>query len=133
MCGECHYSCFINLSFESCDKISARLKGKAYKIAVRPAILYGSKTWPIKRMHEKKVNAAEMRMLRWMCGVTRKDKVRDDYIRGTVKVTEVCVKIQERRINWYGHVIRSEEDYIGNRVMEMHVDGRRRRGRPKLS
>ncbi|XP_069997622.1 uncharacterized protein [Penaeus vannamei] len=75
-----------------CDKkISAKLKGKVYKIAVRPAILYESESWPIKRVHEKKVNVAEMRMLR------------------------------------------SEEDYIGNRVMEMHVDGRRRRGRPKLS
>ena len=117
-----------------CDKkISARLKGKVYKTAVRPAILYGSETWPIKRVHEKKVNVAEMRMLRWMCGVTRKDKIRNDYIKGTVKVTEVSAKMQERRINWYGHVIRSEEGYIGNQVMEMHVDGRRRRGRPKLS
>ncbi|XP_069973578.1 uncharacterized protein [Penaeus vannamei] len=71
-------------------------------------------------------------MLRWMCGVTRKDKIRNDNIRGTVKVAEVSAKMQERRINWYGHVIRSEEDYIGNRVMEMHVDGRRRRDRPKL-
>ncbi|XP_069977528.1 uncharacterized protein [Penaeus vannamei] len=66
-----------------------------------------------------------------MCGVTRKDKIRKNYVRGTVKATEVSAKMQERRINWYGHVIRSEEDYIGNRVMEMHVDGRRR-GRPKL-
>ncbi|XP_069999409.1 uncharacterized protein [Penaeus vannamei] len=74
-----------------------------------------------------------MRMFRWMCGVTRKDKIRNYYIRGRVKVTEVSAKMQERRINWYGHVIRSEADYIGNRVMEMHVDGRRRRGRPKLS
>nr|XP_027224790.1 uncharacterized protein LOC113816996 [Penaeus vannamei] len=38
-----------------CDKkISTRLKGKVYKTAVRPALLYGSETWPIKRVHEKK-------------------------------------------------------------------------------
>nr|XP_027233168.1 uncharacterized protein LOC113824612 [Penaeus vannamei] len=38
-----------------CDKkISARLKEKVYKTAVRSAILYGSETWPIKRVHEKK-------------------------------------------------------------------------------
>nr|XP_027231092.1 uncharacterized protein LOC113822750 [Penaeus vannamei] len=98
-----------------CDKkISARLKGKVYKTAVRPAILYGSETWPIKRVHEKKVNVAEMRMLRWMCGVTRKDKIRNDYIKGTVKVTEVSAKMQERRINWYGKLkpgkTRQEQD-----------------------
>ena len=48
-----------------CDKkISARLKGKVYKTAVRPAMLYGSETWPMKRVHEKKVDVTEMRMLR---------------------------------------------------------------------
>nr|XP_027221221.1 uncharacterized protein LOC113813441 [Penaeus vannamei] len=38
-----------------CDKkISARLKGKVYKNSCETAILYGSETWPIKRVHEKK-------------------------------------------------------------------------------
>ena len=29
-----------------------------------------------KKKQEKKVDVAEMRMLRWMCGLTRRDKVR---------------------------------------------------------
>ncbi len=121
------------LSGVLCDrKISARLKGKVYKTAVRPSLLYGSETWPLKKVQEKKVNVAEMRMLRWMCGVTRKDKIRNEYIRGTVKVTEVSAKMQERRINWYGHVIRRGDEYVGKRVMTSQVEGRRRRGRPKL-
>ena len=116
-----------------CDKkISARLKGKVYKTAVRPALLYGCETWPVKESHEKKANVAEMRMLRWMCGVTMKDKIRNEQIRGTVKVIELSKKMQERRLNWYGHILRSEDDHIGKQVMGMQVEGRRRRGRPKL-
>ena len=40
-------------------------------------------------------------------------------------------KVQERRLRWYGHVMRSEEHYVGRRAMVMKVQGRRKRGRPK--
>ena len=40
-------------------------------------------------------------------------------------------KVQERRLKWYGHVMRREDHYIGRRAMEMKVQGRRKRGRPK--
>ena len=72
-----------------------------------------------------------MRMLRWMCGVTKLDKIRNERIRGTTKVGEITKKVQERRLKWYGHVMRREEHYIGRRAMVMKVQGRRKRGRPK--
>ena len=116
-----------------CDKkVSARLKGKVYKAAVRPAMMYASETWAMKRVHEKKVNVAEMRMLRWMSDVTRKDKIRNDRIRGTVKVAQLSSKMQEKRLNWYGHVMRKDESYVGKRAMSMEVEGHFGRGRPKF-
>ena len=115
-----------------CDRrISARVKGKVYKTVVRPAMLYGSETWAVKRAQEKKMDAVEMRMLRWMCGVTKMDRLTNDRIRGTTKVGELSKKVQERRLKWFGHVTRREENYIGKRVMRMEVQGRRKRGRPK--
>ena len=115
-----------------CDrKISARVKGKVFKSVVRPAMLYGAETWPIKRAQESKLEVAEMRMLRWMLGVTRRDKVRNSLIRGTAKVTEVTKKVQERRMQWFGHIKRPEEEYVSRRILDMEVEGRRQRGRPK--
>lgn len=40
-----------------------------------PAMMYGLKTVPIKKCNEKKMEVAEMRLLRWMSGVTRKDRI----------------------------------------------------------
>ena len=40
-------------------------------------------------------------------------------------------KVQERRLEWYGHVMRREEHNVGRRAIEMKVQGRRKRGRPK--
>ena len=68
-------------------------------------------------------------MLRWMCGVTKLDEIRNERIRGTTKVWEIAKKVQERRLKWY--VIRREEHYVGRRMMEMKVQRRRKRGRPK--
>ena len=115
-----------------CDKrIGVKLKGKVYKTVVRPAMMYGSETWAVKRTHERKLDVAEMRMLRWMCGVTRRDRIRNEVIRGTTKVREISDKMQESRLRWYGHVMRRDGQYVGRRVMEMDIQGRRRRGRPK--
>ncbi|KAH1239114.1 CRS2-associated factor 2, chloroplastic [Glycine max] len=51
-----------------CDaKVPIKLKGKFYRTAVRPAILYGTECWAVKSQNETKVGVAEMRMLRWMC------------------------------------------------------------------
>ena len=115
-----------------CDRrISLRVKGKVYKTVVRPAMMYGAETWAVKKAQEKKLDVAEMRMLRWMSGVTKLDRIRNERIRGTTKVGEISKKVQESRLKWYGHVLRREEEYVGKRVMAMEVPGKRRRGRPK--
>ena len=48
-----------------------------------------------------------------------------------MKVGEITKKVQERRLKWYGHVMRREEHYVGRRAMEMKGQGRRNRGRLK--
>ena len=115
-----------------CDgRVSCRMKGKIYKMVVRPAMLHGAETWPVTRRQERKMEVAEMKMLRWLCGVTREDRIRNERIRGTVKVGNIGKKIQESRLRWFGHVQRRNEEYVGKRVEKLEVGGRRRRGRPK--
>ena len=68
-----------------------------------------------------------MRMLRWISGVTKLYRIRNERIRGTTKVGEISKKVQESRLKWYGHVLRREDEYVGKRVMAMEVPGNRRR------
>ena len=56
-----------------CNKrVPQKLKGKFYMTAIRPAMLYGAECWPTKRRHIQQLSVAEMRMLRWICGHTRR-------------------------------------------------------------
>ncbi|RXH97113.1 hypothetical protein DVH24_035781 [Malus domestica] len=66
--------------------------------AIRPAMLYGIECWAVKHQH---VGVVEMRMLRWMCGHTRKDKIRNEDIRGKVGVAEIEGKRRENRLRWF--------------------------------
>ncbi|KAL5168862.1 DnaJ subfamily C member 7 [Glycine soja] len=116
-----------------CDaKVSIKLKGKFYRTAVRPAILYGTECWAIKSQHETKVGVAEMRMLRWMCGKTRQDKIRNRAIRERVGVAPIVEKMVENRLRWFGHVERRPVDSVVRRVDQMkRRQTIRGRGRPK--
>ena len=91
-----------------CDKkMSLRIKGKVYKSVVRPAMMYGAETWALKKIHEKRFEVAEMRMLRWSCGVTRLDRIRNEVIRNKIKVIEVSKK--SKREDYNGMVMWREE------------------------
>ena len=72
-----------------------------------------------------------MKMLRFAMGVTRKDKIRNEYNRDTVKIERLGMKMREGRLRWYGHVMRRYQEYVGRKMMEMELPGKRKRGRPK--
>ena len=115
-----------------CDRrLPARVKGKVYSSMVRPAMVYGLETVAVTKKQVKEMEVAEMKMLRFAMGVTRKDKIRNEHIRSTVKVEQLGMKMREGRLRWYGHVMRRDQEYVGRKMMEMELPGKRRRGRPK--
>ncbi|XP_022004358.1 uncharacterized protein LOC110901883 [Helianthus annuus] len=78
-----------------CDKrFPVKLKGKFYRAAIRPSMLYGTDCWAIKKIHARKLEVAEMRMLRWMCGHTRLDKIRNKVFRERLGVASISDKIR---------------------------------------
>ena len=62
------------------------LKRKFYRTILRP-LLYGMECWANKKQYTQKISVAEMRILRWMCGKTWKDKVRNEDIHLQIGIT----------------------------------------------
>ena len=118
-----------------CDKrVPQKLKGKFYRTAVRPAMLYGAECWPTKRRHVQQLGVAEMRMLRWMCGHTRKDRVRNDDIRDRVGVAPIEEKLVQHRLRWFGHIQRRPpEAPVHSGWLKRAENVKRGRGRPNLT
>ncbi|CAK1598604.1 unnamed protein product [Parnassius mnemosyne] len=115
-----------------CDpKMPVKLKGQVYKTIIRPVLTYGKEAWPVLERYRQLLHVTEMNMLRWMCGVTWKDRVRNTYIRGSLHVRDIADKLQESRLRWYGHFLRRPASCVGNKCLDMTLPGTRSRGRPK--
>ena len=55
---------------------SYRIKGKIYKACVQSALTYGTETWAMKKANLQSLERTERMMVRWMCGVSLKDRKR---------------------------------------------------------
>ena len=97
-----------------------------YSSVVRPAMVYGLETVAVTKKQVKEMEVAEMKMLRFAMGVTRKDKIRNEYIRGTVKVERLGMKMREGRLRWHRHVIRRDQEYVGRKMMEIRSSEKRK-------
>ena len=113
-----------------CDKrVSQKLKDKFYRTAIRPAMLYGAECWPTKMRHVQQLSVAEMRMLRWFCGHTRRDRARNEVIRDRVGVAPIEEKLTQHRLRWFGHGQRRPPAPVRSGVLERVDNVKRGRGR----
>jgi len=79
-------------------------------------MMYEVETWALRRKDEELLERTEMRMLRWILGVSLKDRKRNEDIRRTVGVASIMDKIREARLQWYGHVQRREDGNCVKRI-----------------
>ena len=66
-------------------------------------------------------------MLRWMCGKTRKDRMKNVNIRNMIGVAPMEDKLRENRVGWFEHIYRRRSNTI------IRNDNTRENGRPKLT
>jgi hypothetical protein len=115
-------------------RVPLNLKGKFCRTTIRPAMLYGAECWPTKRRHVQQLSVAEMRMLRWICGHTKRVRVWNDDIRERLGMTPVDEKLMQHHLRWFGHIQRRPTAApIHNGVIRRTGNEKRGRGRPSLT
>jgi hypothetical protein len=68
-------------------------KLRIYNIASKAALYYGSEAWIINKRDAQKLEAAQMRFLRPLLGLTRLDRQRNSDIRNRLKVENILEDI----------------------------------------
>ena len=95
---------------------------------MRSSMLHGSETCPVRKEKEVALEQAEMRMVRWMCGIKLKDRFPSKELRERLGIDDTAVVLQQNRLRWYGHVLRKEDDDWVKKCTEYEVKGPRTRG-----
>ena len=105
--------------------------GKVYEACIRSVMLYGGKTWALTARLEGILLSCYRRMLRYMAGVTWRDRVRSGEVARRYGVGELGDVLRVRRLGWFGHVVRRVEMGILGKTQHVVAPGQWPPGRPK--
>ena len=87
--------------------MSLRAKEIIYTTCLRPAMLYDSEIWPTKIEDIRKMQRSEIRMLRWMGGVSLSERKSNECVRSMLAIDDIGEVMRQNR--WCGHVERRDE------------------------
>ena len=112
--------------------ISLNTKGALYRTCVQNVMLYGGETWPVKAEDIQRLHRNEMAIVRWMCGASlrQEDCPSSETLRNKLGVKPIQDVLQQRRLRWFGHVERRDEDCWLKRVQVLQAPGKAPPGRP---
>ena len=85
------------------------MRGTLYSSCVQSSMLYGSETWPVRKENEVELKRAEMRMVRWMCGIKLQDRIPSKELRERLGLFDIIPVLQQNRLQWYGYVEQKED------------------------
>jgi len=85
--------------------VSLNMRGRLYSSCVRSSMLHGSETWPVRKENVVPLQKAEIRMVRWMCGIKLKDRLPSKQLRERLGIDDIALVLQQNRLRWYGHVL----------------------------
>jgi len=79
---------------------------KIYNTLIVPTFLNWSENWTVTASQRRRIEAAEMKLLRPLAGCTLHDHKIKDFISREVKITGILDRIDEYRLNWHLHLQR---------------------------
>ena len=77
----------------------------------------------------RRIDRAEMYMVRWMCNVKLKDRKSSSELQSHLGLESVREIMQCGRLRWFGHVERVENHHLVKRIRDLNVKWHRGRGK----
>lgn len=102
-------------------EISITTKKRVYEAVVRSVLLYGAESWTLSTVEERALSAFDHICMRRILGVSYLDRVSNLDIRERIGIRlPAAYMIQERRMRWFGHVLRRENTFIAQLALRAH-------------
>jgi len=107
-------------------------KLRIQNITTKAALKFGSEAWVLKKREEQRLEAAQIKFLRHLLGITKLDKEKNQCIREKKTGAQNIVKeIKQYQEKWLQNVKRMDTNRIPKQALQYKPKGRRNIGRPR--
>jgi hypothetical protein len=93
---------------------------------------FGSEVWVLKKKRdEQRLEAAQMKFLIHLQGITKLDKEKNESIRKKTGAQNIVKEIEEYQQKWLQHVQRMDKNRLPRQALHYRPNGQRNVGRPR--
>lgn len=91
-------------------EISLKTKARVYQAAIRSVLLYGCETWPLRKEDVRRLEVFDHWCIKRILRTCWRDQLSNAEIRRRFcKTSQLSLVIQQRRLQWLGHVLRKQD------------------------
>jgi len=102
---------------------------RIHNITAKAALKFRSEVWVLKKREEQRLEAAQMKFLKHLLGITKLDKEKNQCIRKKTGAQNIVKEIKQYREKWLQHVQRMDTNRIPKLALQCKPKGRRNIGR----
>jgi len=112
-------------------QMTKETKLRIHNMTDKAALKSGSEVWVLKKRDEQRLQAAQIKFLRHLLGITKLDKEKSQSIRGKTGVQNIVKEIKQYQQKWLQHVQRMGTNRLPKQALRYTRKGRRNLGRPR--
>ncbi|KAF7654265.1 hypothetical protein LDENG_00072170, partial [Lucifuga dentata] len=112
-------------------ELSQKARLTIYQSIYVPILTYGHELWVMTERTRSQIQAAEMRFLCRVSGLTLRDRVRSLDIQEGLGVEPLLLHIERSQLRWFRHLVRMDPGRLPREVFQARPTGKRPRGRPR--
>ena len=112
-------------------QMTKETKLRIHNMTARAALKFGSEVWVLKKRDEQRLEAAQMKFLRHLLGITKLDKEKNQSIREKTGAQSIVEEIKQYQQKWLQHVQRMDTNRLSKQTLHYRPKGRRNLGRPR--
>ena len=106
-------------------------KIRIQNITAKEALKFGSEAWVLKKREEQRLEAAQMKFLRRLLGITKLDKEKNQCIREKTGAQNIVKEIKQYQEKWLQHQQRMDTNRIPKQALRYKPKRRRNIRRPR--
>ena len=112
-------------------QMNKETKLRIHNITVKAALKFGSEAWVLSKREEQRLEAAQMKFLRHLLGITKLGKEKDRSIKEKTGAQNIVKEIKQYQEKWLQHVQRMDTNRIPKQALQYKPKGLKNIGRPR--